>query len=561
MAKGFNLNVALSANTKEYQKALSEASTYTGKFSKSVKKSGASMKGAFAGAGQIFSPIQGQLGGIASMGSRIGTVFSGLKPVFTSVKMALISTGIGAIVVAIGTAVAALSSYLSGTKEGAGIMKKALGGVKAVVSTLTKRLQLLGKAVWLAMSGHFKAAWETAKESVKGVTEEIKKNWKEGQKLGTREFELQKRKNDFIVKEAKLQNAIANLRAKANDAENYSATERLGFIKEAIKLQRKLGDEQMSIRKEEYEILKKKDAMGNNTLEDDKKEQELLRDMINADTQRANVTKTLLARQTSLTKESEKELAAKQDLETWAKETTALLKDAEMPEMKIKGKIVFGDEEKTMKEITSTLAESHTPKVKVEPELKTDNFFTQVDDMFSHYSKQIDKFEEASYYITEGLSAAFEAAKQRQLKAAGDNAKARERIEKKFAEKQKAIAISQAIINGALAITKVQAQTGIMAVLAYGMIIAQTAAQIATISAQKFATGGIVQGVKGGDRIPILASGGEMMLNQKQQKNLFDMINKGGKSAGGYPSTIKLVAEGTDLVAVIKNYEKQTSSF
>ena len=71
-------------------------------------------------------------------------------------------------------------------------------------------------------------------------------------------------------------------------------------------------------------------------------------------------------------------------------------------------------------------------------------------------------------------------------------------ITKENAQLQQGIAISQAIINGALAITKVQAQTG---VLSPAFIIATaltTLAQIATIKSQKFERGGY--DVLGGNR-------------------------------------------------------------
>ncbi|HVV54972.1 MAG TPA: hypothetical protein VHC47_06600 [Mucilaginibacter sp.] len=55
---------------------------------------------------------------------------------------------------------------------------------------------------------------------------------------------------------------------------------------------------------------------------------------------------------------------------------------------------------------------------------------------------------------------------------------------KAFKEEQEA-SIAQAIINGALAITKAEAQTGVLGTFAIPAIIAQTAIQIATIAAQK----------------------------------------------------------------------------
>jgi hypothetical protein len=64
---------------------------------------------------------------------------------------------------------------------------------------------------------------------------------------------------------------------------------------------------------------------------------------------------------------------------------------------------------------------------------------------------------------------------------------------KAFKEEQEA-SIAQAVINGALAITKGTAQTGILATLYVPTIIAETAAQVAKIAAQKppaYASGGL----------------------------------------------------------------------
>jgi hypothetical protein len=64
---------------------------------------------------------------------------------------------------------------------------------------------------------------------------------------------------------------------------------------------------------------------------------------------------------------------------------------------------------------------------------------------------------------------------------------------KAFKEEQEA-SIAQAVINGAIAITKAEAQTGVLGAFAIPVIIAETALQIATITAQKppaYAKGGL----------------------------------------------------------------------
>jgi hypothetical protein len=64
---------------------------------------------------------------------------------------------------------------------------------------------------------------------------------------------------------------------------------------------------------------------------------------------------------------------------------------------------------------------------------------------------------------------------------------------KAFKEEQEA-SIAQAVINGALAVTKVTAQSGLLAAVEIGVVVAETAAQVAKIAAQKppaYAKGGL----------------------------------------------------------------------
>lgn len=104
----------------------------------------------------------------------------------------------------------------------------------------------------------------------------------------------------------------------------------------------------------------------------------------------------------------------------------------------------------------------------------------------------------------------FEAAKQRELSAAGDNAEKREAIERKFAKKQQLLSEGQALINGAMAITEIWRKWAAHPVIAgifTAITAAQTVAQVAVIRAQKFAKGGsgILDGAvhaSGGIQIP-----------------------------------------------------------
>jgi len=66
-------------------------------------------------------------------------------------------------------------------------------------------------------------------------------------------------------------------------------------------------------------------------------------------------------------------------------------------------------------------------------------------------------------------------------------------IQRNAFERKKRMDIAQAIINGALAMTKTAAQTGMLAFAFSPFIAAMTAAQIAVIASQKFAQGGMIE--------------------------------------------------------------------
>lgn len=93
-------------------------------------------------------------------------------------------------------------------------------------------------------------------------------------------------------------------------------------------------------------------------------------------------------------------------------------------------------------------------------------------------------------------------------------------------------------------------------------VAAITAIMSAMAAVPKFADGGIVGGNSFiGDNMIARVNSGEMILNNRQQKNLFNLLDgKGGTSvnAGG---EVKLRIEGRDLVGVLKSQTSKTSKY
>ena len=127
--------------------------------------------------------------------------------------------------------------------------------------------------------------------------------------------------------------------------------------------------------------------------------------------------------------------------------------------------------------------------------------------------------------------------------------KEKAKLEKEEAKRQKRFAIGQAIINGALAVTKVLATTPFpLSLFESAKVGIKTLAQIALINAQQFAEGGLVKNanikqLSNGDNVLATVKTGEVVLNKRQQKALggdrtFAAIGVPGFASGGLVGSV-----------------------
>ena len=92
------------------------------------------------------------------------------------------------------------------------------------------------------------------------------------------------------------------------------------------------------------------------------------------------------------------------------------------------------------------------------------------------------------------------------------------------------------------------------------MMAAMTAQHTASDALQAFAEGGIVKGsTTMGDNVLVRANAGEMLLNAKQQANLFKLLNSGAVSNNNIEFSISSVkVKGSDLYLALSNHKKIT---
>lgn len=169
------------------------------------------------------------------------------------------------------------------------------------------------------------------------------------------------------------------------------------------------------------------------------------------------------------------------------------------------------------------------------------NVFEALEEGGENVGASLASVAQASLSVVSGFYALqaenFEQAKQRELQAAGDNAAAREAIEKRYAEKTKKIQKAQAVIQSAQAVLSIFSAPSVLpAPLDYALkiglalaVAAQTKRQISIIDGQGFREGVVSlqgPGSATSDSIPARLSRGESVITAKQTENHRDILER-----------------------------------
>lgn len=365
------------------------------------------------------------------------------------------------------------------------------------------------------------------------------------------------------VKSAEYQQLINEQRKLAEDTTKTFEERRIATEK-AIALEKEITDEQVALKERELELLKQKNSLTSSTIEDINAEKQLEAEVsqLKADSTQRQIE--LQNKLNSLTKEEQAEMQAEiqanLDAEELLKQTkinnieddkkraieqaefNKQLRDKEyeeelalLKELGINEETLFQLKLERDKE-NEMLYQDELQAIRDEAAEKDKENTQKVEEEKAAIRKEsLENFESLSSTVFSTISTLNQASLNRQLAAAEGNEEEQEQIRKKFARKQKTLDTAQAIINGALAVTKATAQTGILAPFAVPTIIASTAAQVALIQSQKFAKGGLVKGPGTGtsDSIPAMLSNGEAVINAKSTKMFRNELSSINKAGGG----------------------------
>ncbi len=174
--------------------------------------------------------------------------------------------------------------------------------------------------------------------------------------------------------------------------------------------------------------------------------------------------------------------------------------------------------------------------------------------------KEIDKWENREARRIENSLLA-EEYKEAELEKLMQKAEAKR---KKEFQEQQALQLALAAINTAAGFIQELGKEGVYGIITGAAVLAAGAAEMATIAATSYATGGIVPGEsRAGDKVPARVNSGEMILNQQQQARLFDMAN--GNGGGGNitissPITISGNADAGTVTQMRSMHERHLES-
>lgn len=305
--------------------------------------------------GSAFDSIRDKLNGFLSSASAmpgpLGNVAAGIQKM-TKASLAFIATPIGIILAAIAAALAAVNSWFHRTEEGENALNVTTAVFSGTLNTLldvvdnvgewlfkcfTKpkealselvdfmkgqlinRLKAVAKgaeAIYKIFSGDmsgvqdFQNAWsqglsgiEDAGKKINTVINKSISNAKERAKLAERQNVLDRRERENLVEKAKLEQRISELREKSADT-SVPARERVKATKEAKELTEKMYDNEISLAKERYEIIKKTNSLSNSNKADKEAEARAEAEIYRLEGQRNNNLR-MLARQSNRERNSQ----------------------------------------------------------------------------------------------------------------------------------------------------------------------------------------------------------------------------------------------------------------
>ena len=245
-----------------------------------------------------------------SMGKGAQSVIAPIKGVTTGLKT-LSATPAIAILGLLANVLQKVIEGLKSSEENTNAMTQALSPFAAIGDTVTKVLQGLGGVLAKVVEGFGKLT-----SAIFGTNEATK----ERLRLAKEEAALQEQERNNIIANAEAEREVARLRAEATDKTKYSASERIALLEQAGEQERLIAERSVQAAKQQYEIIKGRNALTQSNAEDLKKEAEAYAAVISAETAYYNKVREI---KSNITSARQEEAKAARDAAKAAKDAAA----------------------------------------------------------------------------------------------------------------------------------------------------------------------------------------------------------------------------------------------
>ena len=209
-----------------------------------------------------------------SMGKGAQSVIAPIKGVTTGLKT-LSATPAIAMLGLLANVLQKVIEGLKSSEENTNAMTAAMAPFAAIGDTVTKVLQGLGGVLAKVVQGFGKLT-----SAIFGTKEATK----ERLRLAKEEAALQEQERNNIIANAEAEREVARLRAEAADKTKHSASERIALLEQAGEQERLIAERSVQAAKQQYEIIKSRNALTQSNAEDLKKEAEAYAAVVNAET-------------------------------------------------------------------------------------------------------------------------------------------------------------------------------------------------------------------------------------------------------------------------------------
>ena len=220
-------------------------------------------------------------------------------------RIALASTGIGLLIVALGSMV----TYFTKSQKGLDQLNIAFKAIGSVIDNVIDRVSRVGEGFANIFSGNVRKGLGQIKTSFAGIGDEIRKDVAAATDLEKRHQELIKVQRALTVEEAKRRTEIEKLREESRK-QGISEQEAIALLEKAGQLEDSLAAKRTAAAREEYEIIKERNALADSKNADLDAEAEALARLEGIEGQRARKNRQLLSELQSYRNKSAAENAA-----------------------------------------------------------------------------------------------------------------------------------------------------------------------------------------------------------------------------------------------------------